>query len=142
SCRLNDGGVNLGIRFKRGDFKADIGGGWMADIADSVGMQASGFGNSPTSNEYLIHQVPAYDLRGIFGYNKFNYLIEFIAATTAFNSTDMFMNGHGAKPSALNTELSYTFTAFDKPSSIAIGLGETHDALAMNLPKYRASAVF
>jgi hypothetical protein len=54
----------------------------------------------------------------------------------------MSYNGHGAKPSALDTEASYSFYAWSKPSSIGVGYGKSNQALSLNLPLARYSLVF
>lgn len=150
--KINNGGVNLGYKFNYKDIQADVGGGMIANIADSVGMQNvgnsssnfNGFGGvGSTGNESIQHRVPAYDVRGVFGLgSRVNVLVEYISATTQFSSADLTMNTHGAKPQALNTEASYTFSTFSHPSSVAVGYAMTKDALALGLPAQRYSLVY
>ncbi len=153
TSRLNNGGINFGYRFAHGVITSDIGAGVIANIADSVGMQFvnnlpaptfNGFGGTGTTgNETIAHRVPAYDLRALLGVGThIDLLAEYIAASTSFNRADMTMNSHGAKPQALDAEAAYTFTAFARPSSVAVGYGMTKDALALQLPAQRYSIVF
>ena len=155
TSRVNNGGINLGYRFGHGLISSDVGMGVVANIADSIGMQNNGFGlpyfggfggsattNSGTGNEQLVHRVPAYDLRALLSFgDHINLVGEFVTASTSFNPNDLRMNGHGAKPRALNAEAAYTFEAFNKPSSIAAGYGMSKDALAIGLPAKRYSLV-
>ena len=146
---VNDGGFNLGYRFKEKNMSADIGGSVIGNIADALGMQVvgnttanfNGFGGTGiTGNEQLVHRVPGYDVRGLFSFGEhINYLFEYITASTRFNMADMTMNSHGAKPQAFNTELAYSFDVFARPTSLAVGYQFTKDALALALPAQRYS---
>lgn len=150
--KINNGGVNVGYKFTYQNIDGDIGGGMIANIADSVGMQNvgnsssnfNGFGGvGSTGNETIQHRVPAYDIHGMFDLGpKVNVLVEYISATMQFSRSDLTMNTHGAKPQALNTEASYTFSTFSHPSSVAVGYGMTKDALALGLPAQRYSLVY
>jgi hypothetical protein len=167
TSHINNGGVNLGYGFKMGDVNADIGGGAIANIADSQGMQFTG--NQPlfagfggpvvskvtttagstaniiqvdTGNEQLTHRVPAYDLHALLGVGSQIQIIgEYITASTRFNPNDMILNGHGAKPQALNLEGICNLPWFTKPTSITLAYGMTRDALAVGLPAKRYSFV-
>jgi hypothetical protein len=166
TSRINNGGINLGYRYKSDYFSANIGGSVIANIADSVGMQDTGatpltitgspafngfggpavtVGGSPvtvvnTGNETLVHRVPAYDLRGQFSLGHgIDLLSEFVFASTHFSTSDLTMNGHGARPKALNLEAAYTAPWFTRPTSVSIGYGMTKDALALGLPRQRYS---
>lgn len=166
ASRVNNGGIQLGYRYRDDRYDARIGTGVIGNIADSLGMQDTG--NSPlfdgfgggtayttnpitgavtgasTGNELLVHRVPAYDLRGLLGIgDHWDFLAEYITASTHFNPNDMTFDGSGAKPQALNAEAAYTFTILDnKPSTVAVGYGMTHEALALGLPRQRYIAVF
>jgi hypothetical protein len=100
-----------------------------------------GFGEV-NSNNVLVHRVPAYDLHGSVGMGNWGLVAEFLQTTTAFSTQDMTFDCHGAKPSALNTELSYNFHIFDKPSAITAGYGQTKQALGINLPEQRFIVVY
>jgi hypothetical protein len=161
--KINNGGINVGYRFKREGYHTDIGGGVIGNIADSIGMQRTendaganplfgGFGSTVNScgiagstscgNESLVHRVPAYDIRGLFVLGEhWNLLGEYIWSATRFNPNDLSQNGRGAKPQAFNTELAYTFNICNKPTSLVGGYQLTKDALAIGLPAKRYSLV-
>lgn len=158
TSRINNGGFNIGIKYKLGEFSGDIGYGVIQNIADADGMQVTeskpffdGFGSSSTAcgptgtsacgSEKLVHGVPANDFRGTLNFGKWDLLAEYITSATAFNPNDLSYNGNGARPQALNAEAAYTFTLFDKPTSIAAGYGMTKDALAIGLPEKRWALV-
>ena len=154
NSNINNGGVNAGYRFKCGDsFSGDFGGGVIGNIADSGGMQITGglnagvfngFGGpAPFGSETIVHRVPAYDLRGLFSIGgHVDLLAEYIGASTSFNPNDLSFNNGGARPWAVNGEAAYSFSAFERPSSIAIGYGAAKEALALGLPAQRYSFVF
>jgi hypothetical protein len=150
TSRVDNGGFNVGYRYTLGSHAVhgDIGGGVIANIADSVGMQNNGngtpffggFGASGNGNENIAHRVPAMNIRGQFSIGEhIDLLAEYIGAINSFSRNDLTQNTHGAKPQALNAEAAYTFQAFEHPSSIALGYGKTKDALALGLPAQRYS---
>ncbi len=163
--KINNGGINLGYRLKQTLFSEDIGAGVIGNIADSQGMQINGnqppqfagFGgnqlgcvsSSPNAltpalcgNERLVHRVPAYDVHAKFGIgDNWDFLAEYITASTQFNPNDMQQNGRGAKPQALDVEASYSFQAFAHPTSLGVGYGMSKQALALGLAPQRYSLV-
>lgn len=150
TSRINNGGINIGYRYECGIFSGDFGGGVIANIADSQGMQNNGnpvttplefagFGGvSGSGVERIAHRVPAYNLRGLFSIgDHVDLLAEFIGASTGFNQNDMTFKSHSAKPLALNAEAAYTFQAFSRPTSLSVGYGMTKEALALGLDASR-----
>lgn len=162
---VNNGGINLSYKFKQGQYNAVIGAGVIANIADSVGMQFTGNNTSnpplfggfggpietyttptgtvvqvPTGNEELQHRAPAYDFNAKIAFNDNIQLIaEYIIASTNFSPDDLQMNGHGAKPQALNVEAIYNIPWFVNPTSISFSYQMSRDALAIGLPEQRYS---
>lgn len=138
---VKNGGINVGYKFEAGSYlKGNIGGGIIANIADSGGMQ---FGTGFEHFERIDHRVPAYDARATLSIGEhIDLLGEYITASTDFNPEDMSYNNKGAKPSAFDLEGSYSFYWGDKPSSIGIGYGKSNQALAMGIPLTRTSLVF
>lgn len=139
--KINNGGLNLGYKFAGDTISGNVGGGVIANIADSAGLQGgAGF----AAAERLAHRVPGYNLRGIVSLGShLDVIAEYVTAAKSFAPEDMTFNNHGAKPWAFDTELAYTFTLAEKlPSTIAVGYAKTGDALALGLPLDRYSIVF
>lgn len=138
--KIDNGGINVGYRLKQGIVSADIGGGIIANIADSGGMQS---GTHFSAYEQIAHRVPAYNLRANLALGEsIDFIAEYVGASTQFNPNDMSYNGHGAKPWALDTEGAYSFKAWDRPSSIGLGYAMSNQALALDIPLMRYSVVF
>jgi len=140
--KIQNGGVNFGYRFDLGYFHGNVGGGVIANIADSGGMQA---GTGFQYAERIEHRVPGYNLRALVSLGEhIDFIGEYVGASTRFDPMDMSYNGHGAKPSAYDLEASYSFTILDnKPSSIGIGYAKSSQALGLGgVPLTRKSIVF
>ena len=144
---INQYGADANYQFKLGAVHSTFGASYIANMADSNGMQGApgsqgefqGFGNT-TSTEYLQHEVPAVDLRAMFDIAAFTLIGEYDTATEAFNAADLSFDGEGATPSAYHLEGVYSFTMMDKPSSFALGYDRSYEALALNLPQSRVAA--
>jgi hypothetical protein len=143
SNHINQWGFNGGYKFTYKDFKVELGGGGIGNLADSGGMQLtgnsatnefSGFGES-VKTEKLDHRVPGYDLHCEIDYGQFGIDTEYISATRHFAFEDMFFNSHGAKPTAFHLEANYRFSVLERPTSFALAYEHTSEALALRLPK-------
>lgn len=143
STGINQWGLNAGYRYSCDPMSIEVGGGYIANLADSAGMQLTGhqnidefggFGVSAVTEE-LVHRVPAFDAHMEFHFEDWGVNAEYIAATRHFAFEDLNYNGHGAKPVAVHAEVNYRFNISDLPASVAVAYGHTDHALALRLPK-------
>jgi hypothetical protein len=165
SSNINNGGLNAAYSFKMMQVNASVGGGVVANIADSQGMQFTGNNNNTpplfggfggpvetytnsvgvvtqasTGNEEIAHRVPAYDVHANIGIgDNIQLLGEYVISSTSFSASDLTFNGSGARPQALQLEGVYNLAWFVKPTSISLGYGMSKEALAIGLPAQRYS---
>lgn len=138
---VNQGGTNWGYEKSWTGGSFNVGAGYIGNLADATGLLVTGnsvgfFGFAlNSSTEFLVHNVPAYDVHGEFSFGKLNLFAEYIWADREFDVTNLSFNGRGAKPSASNFELGYNFKIADCPASIAAGYGTTTEAVALGIPK-------
>lgn len=137
--RINNGGLNLGYKYNDPIVNLNIGASYLANIADSGGMQ---FGTNFQQYEQLVHRVGGYNARINFALGQnWDFIGEYIIASTRFNPNDMSYWSHGARPSALDLEASYSFTVRDWPSAIGGGWQHSWESLALGIPMNRYTLV-
>lgn len=144
------GGINLG--FIANVFKAtsEIGVSFVSSMNDATGLQYTGsvpgttFGgfSSVTNGSENVYKKPGMGAHASTSFDRYNITTEWVSSVGTFNPADLSFNGRGAQPQALQLEAGVTFMTFDRPSSLAGSFQWTKDALALNLPKERISAVF
>ncbi len=145
--KLNQFGGDLGYDYQSGSSDYNFGVSYIRSLADADGMQNTGgaiFGgfaapnaNPALNNELLARYVPGIDFHGVISVGRWVLLGEYVSALRAFNVNNMMFNNSGAKPLAMNFEAAYNIPIFGKPTSFAVGYGQTNDALALNLPRRR-----
>ena len=150
SDHINNWGANAAylLDMKKWHFK--LGGSYVANLADSLGMQLNGAGSGfeglggqfPDDAQVLRHRVPGVDVHTEFGIGSFGLLGEYLTATREFSPCNLTFNHHGAKPSASNIEAVYNFNVFCLPANIAVGYQTTRQSLAFLLPKDRYIGTF
>ncbi|MCX7121475.1 MAG: LbtU family siderophore porin [Gammaproteobacteria bacterium] len=141
---VKQAGVDAGFKsiFRETD-SYSVGTGWVSNIADSQGMQGtgysttanqfSGFGATSSSNN-LVYPVGAADLNGSLVLGRITFLAEAMSAVTHFSSQDLQFNGGGAMPAAAHGEIDYALPYFAKKYGVAAGASYDHawQALALN----------
>lgn len=153
--KVNNYGADLGYLFKTNQASGDVGISGVANVADSLGMQANGitasnqfqgFGYAPTgatsSAEVLNHRVPGLNAHLELNVNQYTLYAGANTATTHFAPQDLSYNGHGAKPAAAHIEGIYNFNIGKYPSFLGLGFDESWQALALASPKTRYITTF
>ncbi|WP_115148656.1 LbtU family siderophore porin [Legionella quateirensis] len=142
---INEWGLSAQYTLTESNWNGGIGVGYISNIADAEGMQLNsqnsqfctvfgGFAYPCGNGNILKHKVPGFDFNASYSINAYSFVAEYLTATTAFAIEDLSYNRHGAKPQAFDIEAAYSFTIFNKPSSIAIGYTLTRESLAFLLP--------
>ncbi|MFN7098061.1 MAG: LbtU family siderophore porin, partial [Gammaproteobacteria bacterium] len=150
---INQYGADANYQFNLGALQTTLGASYIANVADSYGMQFPGFddpefGSAPvgdgfstsTETEKLAHTVPGLDLRGMLALGAFSLIGEYDTTTQSFNPADLSYNGEGASPSAYHVEGVFSFSAFTKPSTFVIGYDRSYQAMGLAVPQSRVSA--
>lgn len=142
-------GADAGLWYGNSTWNGDMGASYIANLADAEGMQDNGVGTITSFRGYdrsdvqnLSHYVPGVSVHTNLAYTQYNLIAEYVTALTQFGQNNMTFNTHGAKPSALNVEGAYSFTLYRHPSTFGLGYGLSNQALALNIPQQRYSAVF
>ncbi len=171
TSHVNNGGINLAYTLKgtgKTPWSTTFGGGVIANLADSAGMQFTGNNNARpfplfggfggptetftnpdtdlveqenTGDEQLVHRVPAYDVNLKLSLGNFQLIAEYITASTHFSPEDLTLNDAGARPDAMNIEGVYNIPWFVNPTSVSVSYQSSRDSLAIGLPAKRYSVV-
>jgi hypothetical protein len=144
------GGLNAAYIFQVLKGSGEIGAGYTSSMPDARGMQNTGsvpnttFGgfSSLTNGSEYIHKTGAANVHGNVSFSRYSLTAEWVGAVERFHVEDLSYQGHGALPQAAQLEAGVTFRTFDKPSSLAGAYQWSSDAIALNLPKHRLSAVY
>lgn len=134
----NEGGADAGYTFSLGKVSGYLGGSVISNLADSQGFQATSFLN----NETQIHGVSAYDFYGSLTIKPVTFIAEFIKAMSSFNIVDVAYQNNGARPSAYNFEVDFSFNTGSKESAIGLTYQGSSQALALGLPEHRYGVVY
>lgn len=156
--RIGNFGADLAYHFAaKNGLSGHVGAGYISNLFDSQGMLDNGMhgapdyaAGSPAFAGYgwltgsANKKVGGYDAFGKVSYKQFGVIAEFVTASTAFNSDNMFFGtstagGPGAKPKAFDLEGSYSFKLGNLASAFVLDYGFTRQALALNLPRTRYS---
>lgn len=126
-------GIDIGYEFNnRCHLSGEIGTGYISNLANSQGIQATVFLNT---ENHLRHRVPALNVYSILAINPVVFLAEYVGAIRSFDANDISFINQRRRPTAFHTEASYTFKTGSKPSSIGVSYGCTSQALALGLPQ-------
>jgi len=141
STGVNQFGFNAGYEGSYEDFKYEVGSGFIANIADSGGMQFSGSSDGfpgfakTKDTEKLERRVPGFDVYGRFGYKCVSMNVEYVTATRSFDEVDLSFNDGGAQPSAFYIDGTVRFHLVERPVSFTLGYGHSNESLGLNIPE-------
>lgn len=135
--RINGLGATAGYAGTIGAAGVGLSAGYMNSLGESDGLEetvaaATGGGDSD--------KVGAWTAGAAIGIGDVLLIGEYLAATHAFDATEIAYNGAGAQPSAWNVEASYGFDLVGRPASAGISYQGTGEAVALGLPESRILA--
>jgi len=139
---IHQGGVNVVYKTHVGKLAGNVGAGYIANIADSQGMQQTGNAlgtfqgfSQTTGTELIVRKVPGIDVHGEFAYGPLNFAGEYVGTLRRFNPADITFNGLGARMQTMHVEADYHFKLFrSKPAALGFAYEHSWQALALNIP--------
>ncbi len=140
--RVNNGGINLGIKLQRNKIKTQIDAGYINNIADAKGFLNTGAntgftGFANNNDNHLAHNVAGYDINNHITYKNVTLINEYITAASQFNIQDLSFNNKKARPSANTIELDTAFHVINHPLTASVSYSRSRQSVALNLPKHR-----
>ncbi|MBK5963240.1 hypothetical protein CCR95_03825 [Thiocystis minor] len=149
--QIGSWGANLGYAHEQDDRAWAFGVGYLNDLGDSDTLQDTINDNRVAAFEAAIEggadpgsfSVDPTDRTGGWTVNasatvgRFNVIGEYLAATDTFDGDSLSFKDKGAKPSAWNIEVGFTFPVMGRESVAAVAWQGTREALAFELPKER-----
>jgi hypothetical protein len=148
--RISSWGANLGYAWEQDDVGVALAAGWINNLGDADGLQDALSDNRSAAFDELVEgEDPRADTfstdaidrtagwtvsLGVVA-GRFNLIGEYLSATDAFDADSLAWKDKGAKPSAWNVELGYSFPVFGKETVAAVAYQGTDEAVALELPK-------
>lgn len=149
--KIGSWGANLGYAHEAEDRAWAFGAGYINDLGDSDSLGETINDNRVAALEAQIAE--GIDTRGysvdprerIGGWTvnagatlgQFNIIGEYLSATDAFDMDSLGFEDAGAKPSAWNVEVGFSFPVMGRESVAAVAYQGTREALALELPESR-----
>lgn len=123
-----------------------VGVSYIANIADAGGiyynLASVNQGGVPYQSPRIAHRVSGIDAFLGLNYHPIGFNVEYTGAMQAFNAQDLGFAGTGAKPQAYHGELQYMFNIGKHLSLIAIGLSNSTQVSALQLPEKQYNIAF
>jgi len=144
---FKQGGANAGYKFAFSDTKSlNFGVGYVTNVADSQGMQGTGYAStdnqfggfgSSVGTDNLVHSVGGGDVNATAILGPVTMLAEYISSLEAFSPVDLSFDNGAAKPVAQHYEIDYLLPFIPNKYATTLGVSYDHteEALALNLEK-------
>ncbi len=127
-------GAQGGYHFKQDSIYADVGIGWVNNIADSDGITQF---LDENGIEKIEERVAGMCVHLTAGYGHLVFIGEYVQAMEEFANTEIAYNIHGAQPKAWNVEIAYNIGLNNRETTFAIGYQESREAVCLGLPESR-----
>ena len=135
--RANDRVHDFGAKVNYSKVVADVAFGvevsYISDFSETGGVATNLIGGANTQLKRVGGYAAAFKLE----VSGFNFIGEYITAADEYDSADMLFQSKGAKPSVYHIEAGYTFTAFKKKMTAALGYQTSKQMVALGFDKER-----
>lgn len=142
--RIGSWGANLGFSQESDDRSWSVGAGYISDLGDSDTLHESindnrvaGAELNPDLSIDPTERTGGWTLNAAASFGPFSLIGEYLSATDDFDPASLDFKGEGARPSAWNIEVGYSFRLLGRESVAAVAYQGTREALALELPKER-----
>ena len=102
---------------------------YLNDLGDSDGLQEA-IGEETS-------RVPGWSAGVTVGMGDVTVIAEYLGATDRFQADDIDFSDRGAQPSSWMIEAAYGLSLVDKDVTVAASFQQTHEAVALELPRSR-----
>lgn len=128
-------GAHVGVaqEFENADWS--LGAGYLSDLGDADGLQDVLADNLAGADPR--ERTAGWTAHASACFGAFNLIGEYLGASDDFSPSSLSFEGEGARPSAWNLELGYSFPVMGRESVAAVAYQGTREALALELPKER-----
>ncbi|MGM0425354.1 MAG: LbtU family siderophore porin [Thermodesulfobacteriota bacterium] len=131
---LDNFGLSLGYAAELADLELDLQLGYMNNMADTDGI-------SDELDDEVRDYVDGGFARALLASRGFTFIAEYISALEDFEENELQFDSDGARPSAWNLELGYSFDFQGRETTLAAAYQGTDQALGLDLPEHRYLAV-
>lgn len=131
---VDDFGISLSYTMKTGSMELDLGVDYINNMAETDTLQ-----DALLAGPNVTEHTAGMALHAIINMDALTVIVEHIAASDDFNTTDIDFNGVKASPSASNIEIAYSMNMGGREVTIAVAHQSTSDinATIIGLPETR-----
>lgn len=127
---IDNWGAELGTEIDSRGVALDASVGYISDLGEADGSEDLVAGTL----------VPGWFLFAQARYGSLSIIGEYVAAADAFAAHEVNWNGKGARPFTYNIEAGLAFELGHRPTTLALGLQSSDEALGLRLPESRVVA--
>ena len=150
--RIGSWGANLAYSREHEDLIWAVGAGYINDLGDSDTLWDAVVENRNARLEELLEgedpaagsfstdsteRTPGWTANLGVSLGGIDFIAEYLSAVTDFDPDSLSYKGRGAKPSAWNIELGYSFPVFGKDSTVAAACQGSDESVSLGLPTER-----
>ena len=134
---IDNYGANVGYQMETDDLATDISVSYLNNIGDSDTL---GDTLQNKAGGEIEDYVPGLAVSSSLEFNRFTLIGEYISALDEFQQKEIEFDGNGARLSAWNAELGYSFALQGRETTVAAAYQGTDEASDLELPQNRYMA--